>query len=135
MGHFSNGRLKRCFYCVGKMIKMLSDFRKNHCKKYLISEVLKLVKSLLVLPETNAICEWSFSGIKYIETFRRNTMQLEIHSTIISSCSMHIAKSRLVQLGRSSWGFYRWYLGKITNFWDVLEKRVIYIVVNGTTKS
>ena len=134
MGHFSNGRLKRCFYCVGKMIKMLSDFRKNHCKKYLISEVLKLVNHFWFCLKLMLFVS-DHSGIKYIETFLRNTMQLEIHSTIISSCSMHIGKSRLVQLGRSSWGFYRWYLGMITNFWDVLEKRVIYIVVNGTTES
>lgn len=103
---------------------MLNNFGKNHGQKHSISEVLKLAKSLLVLPETNAICEWSFSAIKYIKIFLRNTMQLEIAS-----------RSQLVQLGRSSWGFHTWYSDKITIFWDVLEKRVIYIVVNGTTES
>ena len=108
-------------------------FKKNHGHKHLIPEVLKLAKSLLILPETNAICECPFSAIKHIETFLRNTMQLEIGSTIVSCC-IHIAKRRPVQLGRSDWGFHRWYSGKTTNFWDVLEKRVIPIL-NGITKS
>ena len=134
MGHFSVGRLERCFYCVGKIIEMLSDFGKYRGHNYLIPEVLKLAKSLLVFPGTKAICECSFSTIKHNEIFLRNTMHLEIGSTIVS-CSMHIAKSRLVQLEKSGCGFHRWYLGKITIFWDILEKRVISIILNGITKS
>ena len=134
MGHFSVGRLERCFYCVGKIIEMLSDFGKYHGHNYLIPEVLKLAKSLLVFPGTKAICECSFSTIKHNEIFLRNTMHLEIGSTIVS-CSMHIAKSRLVQLDRSGCGFQRWYSGKITNFWDILEKRVISIILNRITKN
>ena len=71
---------------------MFSDFVKYHGHTYLISEVLKLAKSLLVLPGTNAICECSFSTMKHNETFLRNTMHLEIAQVLYHApCTFHKA--------------------------------------------
>ena len=36
------------------MIKILSDFMKNHVQNFFVSEMLKLSKLLLVMPATNA---------------------------------------------------------------------------------
>ena len=44
-------------------------------RKILLSEVVKAVKLLLVMPATNAISERSFSALKRVKTYLRSTMK------------------------------------------------------------
>ena len=55
----------------------------------LLSEVVKLVKLILVMPATNATSERSFSALKRVKTFLRSTMtQSRLnHLMLASSCS------------------------------------------------
>ena len=58
---------------VTKMFESLVNFGKNQSQKILLPEVTKLAKLFLVLPATNATSDRSFSAMKRIKTYLRNT--------------------------------------------------------------
>ena len=55
------------------MFESLVNFGKNQSQKILLPEVTKLAKLFLVLPATNATSDRSFSAMKRIKTYLRNT--------------------------------------------------------------
>ena len=68
-------------------------------EKQLLSQVVKLVRLLLVMPDTNAISERSFSAMYHIKTYLRSTMVqerlnsvmvLHIHKELTDSLDLNI---------------------------------------------
>jgi hypothetical protein len=57
--------------------------------KYLLSEVRKLVRLILLLPATNAISERSFSTLRRVKTYLRSTMT---EDRLNSLMKLHIYK-------------------------------------------
>ena len=58
------------------IFEVLKKFRSlSRARKTLLSEVIKMVKLLLVMPATNAISERSFSSLKRVKTHLRGTMK------------------------------------------------------------
>ena len=56
--------------------EVLKKFRSlSRARKTLLSEVIKVVKLLSVMPATNAISERSFSSLKRVKTYLRSTMK------------------------------------------------------------
>ena len=47
--------------------------RLNHIEKEYFSEVIKLVKLILITPATNAVCERSFSALRRVKIWLRAT--------------------------------------------------------------
>ena len=58
-------------------------------EKQLLSQVVKLMKLLLVMPATNAISERSFSAMRHIKTYLRSTM---VQERLYSVMVLHIHK-------------------------------------------
>ena len=54
--------------------EFLINFGEAHS---VLSEVVKLVKMVLVMPATNATNERSFSSLKRVKTYLRNSMKLQ----------------------------------------------------------
>ena len=97
--------LKHSFAEVIKMIRSLSQ-----SNKLLLSEVVKIMKLLLVMPATNAVSERSFSALKRIKTYLRSTttanrmnnlMVLHIHKNITDSLDLNKAGNEFVSRGIS----------------------------------
>ena len=57
---------------ISDLISLLQSLDLPH--KMLISEVIKLVKLMLVMPATNAVSERSFSALKRVKADLRSTM-------------------------------------------------------------
>ena len=68
---------------VTKMFESLVNFGKNQSQKMLLPEVTKLGKLFLVLPATNATSERSFSAMKRIKTYLRNTTNRLNHCILL----------------------------------------------------
>ena len=61
----------------------------------LLPEIIKLAKALIVLPETNATSEQSFSGMKYIKTYLRSTTSV---NRLNHCMSLHVHCKKTNQL-------------------------------------
>ena len=60
------------------------------------SEVIKLLKLILVMPATNAISERSFSGLKRVKTYLRTTMtQRRLNHLML----LHVHKDKTDNIG------------------------------------
>lgn len=60
--------------CISNAKELIECFRNlESSKRNLISDVMKVVKLILVLPATNAISERSFSALKRVKTYLRST--------------------------------------------------------------
>ena len=75
---------------VIQKFKNLSPARKN-----LLSEVIKVVKLMLVIPATNAISERSFSSNKRVKTYLRATMK---DNRLNHLMTLHVHKCRTDEL-------------------------------------
>ena len=73
--------------CVHDAVAIVKDMSIG--EKQLLSEVVKLVKLLLVMPATNAISERSFSAMHRIKTYLRSTMMQERLNSVMV---LHIHK-------------------------------------------
>ncbi|MEM7226436.1 MAG: hypothetical protein AAF495_25915 [Pseudomonadota bacterium] len=80
------------FYDIRKEMKKL-----KYSRKALISEVVKLVKLIIVMPATNAVSERSFSAMRRLFTYLRsnmgmsrlnNTMVLPVHKERLDKLSL-----------------------------------------------
>ena len=88
--------------------ELLDAFRNlDKAKRRLLSEVMKVVKLIVVLPATNAVSERSFSALKRVKTYIRSTtssnrlnhlMMLHVHKEktdrldIEDNCSEFISR-------------------------------------------
>jgi len=80
-----------CYYCSHassqKLVSLVRDM--SNGEKALLSQVIKLVCLLLVMPATNAISEWSFSTMHRVKTYLPSTMsQKRLNSAMV----LHIHK-------------------------------------------
>ena len=81
-------------------------------KRFLFSEVIKLIKIILIAPATNAISERSFSTLKRVKTSIRSTMT---DSRLNHLLLIHIYKKELDEIDIKS----------ITNeFIQIMESRI-----------
>ncbi len=69
----------------------------NHAERMLMSEVVKLIKLVIVMPATNASSERSFSALRRLKSYLRATMTqkrlnnymvLHIHKEIVDKLSL-----------------------------------------------
>ena len=66
------------------VVQTLCDvFNKQTSFKTMLSEVHKLVLLYLTVPVTTAIAERSFSGLKHIKTYLRNSTQQRLNHCIL----------------------------------------------------
>ena len=86
----------------------------------LLPKVTKLAKLLLVLPATNAANEWSFSAMKCIKTYLRNT----ISRNRLNHCMLlhvHCKKTdqlNIIKIAEEFVGRNQARLRKFGRFWD-----------------
>ena len=78
-------------------VKDIIDFfqKLESPEKLLLSEVIKVVKILLVMPATNAISERSFSVLKRVKTYLRSTT---IDTRLNNIMALHVHKDRMDML-------------------------------------
>ena len=67
--HFSNSSEAVCLSSIKEFLVNLGESRS------LLSEVVKLIGLILVMPATNATSECSFSTLKRVKTFLRSSMK------------------------------------------------------------
>ena len=75
------------FYDIRILVKQLKKPIRN-----LISEVVKMIKLVIVMPATNAVSERSFSAMRHLYTYLRTNMG---SSRLNNAMVLHIHKSRL----------------------------------------
>ena len=89
---------------VHDLIDLLQQL--DESRKVAMSEVVKLAKILLVMPATNAVSERSFSAMKRVNTYSRNTttdkrlnnlMVLHVHREIVDSLSLIAVANEFVE--------------------------------------
>ena len=78
------------FYDIRILVKQLKKPIRN-----LISEVVKMIKLVIVLPATNAVSECSFSATRRLYTYLRTNMR---SSRLNNAMVLHIQKARLDKL-------------------------------------
>ena len=87
---------------IRNQVKLLSS-----AKKALISDVIKLLKLLVVMPATNAVSERSFSATRRLYTYTRTNMSqsrlnhmiiLHVHKTKTNSLSLINRANKFVKL-------------------------------------
>ena len=82
--------------------EVLEKFRSlSPARKNLLSELIKVVKFLLVMPATNAISERSFSSLKRVKTYLRATMK---ENRLNHLMTLHVHKFRNDELNLTSIG-------------------------------
>ncbi|XP_066914540.1 zinc finger MYM-type protein 1-like [Clytia hemisphaerica] len=75
---------------------VLKKFRSlSQARKTLLSEVIRVVKLLLVMPATNAISERSFSALKRVKTYLRGTMS---DNRLNHLMTLHVHKDKTDEL-------------------------------------
>ena len=86
------------FHDVRKYIQSLSEAERS-----LISEVVTLLKLILVLPSTNAVSERSFSAMRRLKTYLRTTMKQERlnHLLLLHVHKEHTDKLSCVEVANS----------------------------------
>ena len=78
------------FYDIRILVKQLKKPIRN-----LISEVVKMIKLVIVMPATNAVSERSFSAMHHLYTYLRTNMG---SSRLNNAMVLHIHKARLDEL-------------------------------------
>ena len=87
---------------IRNQVKLLSS-----AKKALISDVIKLLKLLVVMPATNAVSERSFSATRRLYTYTNTNMSqsrlnhmiiLHVHKTKTNSLSLINIANKFVKL-------------------------------------
>ena len=78
------------FYDIRILVKQLKKPIRN-----LISEVVKMIKLVIVLPAANAVSERSFSATRRLYTYLRTNMR---SSRLNNAMVLHIQKARLDKL-------------------------------------
>ena len=78
------------FHDIRVLVKQLKNPIKN-----LISEVVKMIKFVIVMPATNALSEGSFSAMRCLNTYLRTNMG---SSPLNNAMVLHIHKTRLDKL-------------------------------------
>ena len=110
------------------LIKFLQSL--ENCEKLLLSEVLVLVKLLVVIPTRNAVSECSFSAIKRVKTYLsttttdfsrlNNLMVLHVQKKETDNIDMFDAANRLVEdiwLVVIFWADLPWLLSPQKHYW------------------
>ena len=86
----SSDELVNTFYDVRNLVKELKQ-----PLKALISEVVKIIKLIIVMPATNAVSERSFSAMRRLFTYLQTNMgPNRLNNTMV----LHVHKERLDQL-------------------------------------
>ena len=88
--------IERTETTLGDIIKCLQKLPRTY--KLLISEVIKIVKIMLVMPATNALSERSFSALKRVKTSLRSTTT---DSRLNNILTLHVHKEELDSLNIS----------------------------------
>ena len=71
------------------VLKQVKAFSHGH--KILVSEIINILKLILVMPATNAVSERSFSAMRRLYTYTRTNMtQSRLNNTIV----LHIYKDK-----------------------------------------
>ena len=78
------------FHDIRILVKQLKTSIRN-----LISEVIKMIKLVIVMPTTNAVSECSFSAMRRLYTYLRTNMG---SSRLNNAMVLHIHKDRLEKL-------------------------------------
>ena len=78
------------FHDIRILVKQLKTSIRN-----LISEVIKMIKLVIVMPATNAVSECSFSAMRRLYTYLRTNMG---SSRLNNAMVLHIHKDRLDKL-------------------------------------
>ena len=87
---------------TGKLAEVLSTFGKNKSQKMLLPDVLKLARLFLVMLATNASSERTFSRMKRIKMYLRNstTKNSLKHCMVVHVHAEDVDKMNLIEITR-----------------------------------